>query len=352
MIPARDMEEFRLFPQADVEFIKHWLEWTDENLAYLRNTRPINTLGMPALGSVDGTCAVSSNEGRAYCLRWYQWCVAGQTYAWPTSQIRMLTPLHHSWFWPHCLVNAYYMFAIFGYVYLTMFWCTPYDRVKYVCICSAFIMCYISYLCMHCACFDHYRFHTADVLVFCAGYIFLFNPNMAQMSVNITLDESIGLTWVWPWLNHRPVCVDSIWCSTPGYTMQHSAHPWVRDDFCEHPRNCIGVVIASVRSKCDCTHDAGWKCTWLGCALRTVWVGGCGWVYSVSCGWVWVVVRVLHCTCVYMCCIVRVCSVSRGWVCGCARFVLHLFVCVLYCVCALYHVHACVHVCLCVCVCV
>eukprot|EP00040_Diaphanoeca_grandis_P027141 m.153801 g.153801 ORF g.153801 m.153801 type:complete len:1087 (-) comp30851_c1_seq1:41-3301(-) len=63
MIPARDEQEFQLFPQADVSFIQHWLAWTDVNVGYLRNTVPIASLGRPAVGQVDGTSAMLGNEG-------------------------------------------------------------------------------------------------------------------------------------------------------------------------------------------------------------------------------------------------------------------------------------------------
>ena len=44
MIPARDESEYSLFPQADRDFISRWVNWTDTNLVYLRNTLPIATL--------------------------------------------------------------------------------------------------------------------------------------------------------------------------------------------------------------------------------------------------------------------------------------------------------------------
>jgi hypothetical protein len=58
MIPARDVEEFKLLPQADVSFIRGWLQWTDSHLDFLRNTMPIATLLGPGLGRVDGTAAM------------------------------------------------------------------------------------------------------------------------------------------------------------------------------------------------------------------------------------------------------------------------------------------------------
>lgn len=63
MIPARDESEYSLFPQADRDFISRWVNWTDTNLVYLRNTLPIATLPGPGLGNIDGTSAMSGDEG-------------------------------------------------------------------------------------------------------------------------------------------------------------------------------------------------------------------------------------------------------------------------------------------------
>jgi hypothetical protein len=63
MIPARDEEEYAMFPQNDIAFISQWLAWTDENKKFLEHTRPISTLPPPAFGSVDGTCALFQNNG-------------------------------------------------------------------------------------------------------------------------------------------------------------------------------------------------------------------------------------------------------------------------------------------------
>eukprot|EP01052_Picozoa_sp_SAG31_P024050 SAG31_NODE_2021_length_6647_cov_2.271839_4_plen_105_part_00 len=63
MIPARDKEEFELFPQEDRDFIRHWVNWTDVNVAYLKNTAPIPSLPGPGLGNVDGTTAMYEGEG-------------------------------------------------------------------------------------------------------------------------------------------------------------------------------------------------------------------------------------------------------------------------------------------------
>ena len=48
MIPARDVEEFRNFSDADKQWFRHWIDWTDANKDYLRHTRTI--LGQPAIG--------------------------------------------------------------------------------------------------------------------------------------------------------------------------------------------------------------------------------------------------------------------------------------------------------------
>ena len=66
MIRARDEAEYTLFPQADRDFIRKWVNWTDANLGYLRNTLPIATLPGPGLGSIDGTSAMAGDEGYVF----------------------------------------------------------------------------------------------------------------------------------------------------------------------------------------------------------------------------------------------------------------------------------------------
>ena len=61
MIPARDLEEFKHFSDADKKFFRSWLEWTDKNSAYLSYTRPI--IGQPAIGRIDGTSAIIKDKG-------------------------------------------------------------------------------------------------------------------------------------------------------------------------------------------------------------------------------------------------------------------------------------------------
>ena len=61
MLPARDPDEFNSFPDADKQWLRGWLDWTDANAAILHNGRPI--MGQPALGKVDGTAAFSGAHG-------------------------------------------------------------------------------------------------------------------------------------------------------------------------------------------------------------------------------------------------------------------------------------------------
>jgi hypothetical protein len=61
MIPARDEEEFRHFSDADKEWFRAWLDWTDTNIEVLRNIRPI--LGQPMLGRVDGSAGFKGDRG-------------------------------------------------------------------------------------------------------------------------------------------------------------------------------------------------------------------------------------------------------------------------------------------------
>jgi hypothetical protein len=61
MIPARDIQEFEHFNEADRRWFRGWIEWTDRNRDLLRRTRPI--LGAPAIGKVDGTSAIDRDRG-------------------------------------------------------------------------------------------------------------------------------------------------------------------------------------------------------------------------------------------------------------------------------------------------
>ncbi len=61
-LPARDEREFQAFSAADRQWLRGWMDWTDQNLDILRNVRPI--LGAPQVGRVDGTAAL--REGRGF----------------------------------------------------------------------------------------------------------------------------------------------------------------------------------------------------------------------------------------------------------------------------------------------
>jgi hypothetical protein len=61
MIPARDLEEHKAFSPADRQWFRKWIDWTNTNKEYLRQTRSI--LGQPALGKVDGTSAIVGDRG-------------------------------------------------------------------------------------------------------------------------------------------------------------------------------------------------------------------------------------------------------------------------------------------------
>eukprot|EP00948_MAST-09A_sp_MAST-9A-sp1_P003307 g3307.t1 len=66
MIPARDEEEFTLFPDNDINFIRSWLAWTDENIDALQNTMPIASLPPPSIGNVDGTAAWTDTNDKGF----------------------------------------------------------------------------------------------------------------------------------------------------------------------------------------------------------------------------------------------------------------------------------------------
>ena len=61
MIPARDPQEVRAFRRSDLQWIRHWLKWTQTHRKYLRQTRTI--LGQPAMGKADGTSMVVGDRG-------------------------------------------------------------------------------------------------------------------------------------------------------------------------------------------------------------------------------------------------------------------------------------------------
>jgi len=61
MIPARDMNEYRTFSEADKKWFREWLDFTDRNMEILRNVRPI--IGQPMVGRVDGWAAFKGERG-------------------------------------------------------------------------------------------------------------------------------------------------------------------------------------------------------------------------------------------------------------------------------------------------
>ncbi len=64
MIPARDLEEYKNFSDADRKWFRQWIDWTTANKEFLRQTRTI--LGQPAIGKVDGTSAIIGNRGYVF----------------------------------------------------------------------------------------------------------------------------------------------------------------------------------------------------------------------------------------------------------------------------------------------
>jgi hypothetical protein len=36
MLPARDEQEFALFPAEDIAFVKGWMDWTDHHVDWLQ----------------------------------------------------------------------------------------------------------------------------------------------------------------------------------------------------------------------------------------------------------------------------------------------------------------------------
>ncbi len=60
-IPARDTQEFMAFSESDKKWFRDMLEWSDKNIEYLRNVRPI--IGQPMVGCVDGTVAIKDDSG-------------------------------------------------------------------------------------------------------------------------------------------------------------------------------------------------------------------------------------------------------------------------------------------------
>ena len=62
MLPARDEQEFNLFPKEDLAFVHNWIQWADQHVALLKLTRPVPSLSTPGVGAVDGTIMLHANN--------------------------------------------------------------------------------------------------------------------------------------------------------------------------------------------------------------------------------------------------------------------------------------------------
>jgi len=60
-LPARDIQEYKLFPDKDKKFFRDWLDFTDKNAKYMKKVRPI--IGQPMIGRCDGTSAIIEDNG-------------------------------------------------------------------------------------------------------------------------------------------------------------------------------------------------------------------------------------------------------------------------------------------------
>lgn len=60
-LPARDEAEFANFRAADQQWLREWMDWTDEHRELLKRLRPI--IGPPTFGRVDGTAAIEGDHG-------------------------------------------------------------------------------------------------------------------------------------------------------------------------------------------------------------------------------------------------------------------------------------------------
>eukprot|EP00966_Prymnesium_polylepis_P285445 6593747-Prymnesium_polylepis.2 len=65
MLPARNSQEFELFPKQDVAFVQQWLAWADEHVELLKHTKVVPHLAQPSAGALDGTFMVQSG-GHGY----------------------------------------------------------------------------------------------------------------------------------------------------------------------------------------------------------------------------------------------------------------------------------------------
>jgi len=68
MLPARDPQEYKLFPQEDLSFVSKWLKWTDNNVELLKLTRPVPSMATPGLGQADGTIMLRGDNTGAMFL--------------------------------------------------------------------------------------------------------------------------------------------------------------------------------------------------------------------------------------------------------------------------------------------
>ena len=68
MLPARDEQEFRLFPKGDLAFVHQWMTWADRHVDLLKLTRPVPSLATPTRGAADGTIMLRDDNTGAMFL--------------------------------------------------------------------------------------------------------------------------------------------------------------------------------------------------------------------------------------------------------------------------------------------
>ena len=68
MLPARDAQEFQLFPAEDLAFVRDWIGWADQHVSLLKLTRPLPSLAIPAQGVADGTIMLRGDNTGAMFL--------------------------------------------------------------------------------------------------------------------------------------------------------------------------------------------------------------------------------------------------------------------------------------------
>ena len=64
MLPARDIQEFSLFPAEDIAFVKGWLSWADEHVSWLLRSKVLS--GQPSAGKLDATAMIVDNQGAVF----------------------------------------------------------------------------------------------------------------------------------------------------------------------------------------------------------------------------------------------------------------------------------------------